>query len=557
MDAQGVISDRSDAVVRFGVMPAAFYMVLFFALTWPALTRFTTHYFSDNSDGLQNIWNLWWIDRAVTELHQNPWRTTLLHYPYGTSLIGHTLNPFNGFVAIPFLRVLPLVVVHNGIVTFAFVAAGVTAFLLAYDLSRAWWPSLIAGGIFTFSSFHFAHAEGHLQLLSLEWIPLFVLLWLRTMSRPSAGLGAAAAAVLFLVLLCDFYYFFYCAIAALIILAAAARAPSRAPARKLMQALGAFLIVSAATSGVLAGSLLLSNARDPFSGSHVPAEFSLDVLSPFIYGAHWRFAEVTRPFWVRLRANAHESSVHLGFAVIALTMFVWLRRASLDKRAIDLFTGLLVVFLVLALGPTLQVGGREVIHQTGVMPYGWLQALLPFLKVSGVPVRMMVMVTLSVAVLSAFGFALLWQGSRRDRAAAITLGALVVVEYLPTPIPTVPIAPPGYVRALTALPGGDGVLDLVSSQEEALAYQTIHQKPLAFGYIARVPKSVADKDRELESLVRARRYDRLWPDYRLRYVVAGSDAARRLRGWPGVQTEWDDSAVAVFDVSHAERKSQP
>src|SRR5579864_4785383 len=151
--------------------PALFFLAFFFLLTYPAVMRFSTHFYADQGDGLQNVWNLWWVEKAITVLHQSPWHTQYLHFPYGTTLIGHTLNPFNGFVAVVLSRFLSPVSVHNVIVTNSFVLGGITAFLLAHHLTKSYWPSLIAGYIFTFSSFHFAHAEGHLQIVSLEWIP--------------------------------------------------------------------------------------------------------------------------------------------------------------------------------------------------------------------------------------------------------------------------------------------------------------------------------------------------------------------------------------------------
>src|SRR5206468_12484888 len=129
----------------------------FVTLTWPSVTRFRTHWFADDFDGLQNVWNIWWVEHAITVLHQNPWQTNYLHFPYGSSLLAHTLNPFNGFVAIVLSRVMSPVVVYNSLVTCGFVAGGVTAYLLAHYLTRAFVPSLLAGFIFTFSSFHFAH----------------------------------------------------------------------------------------------------------------------------------------------------------------------------------------------------------------------------------------------------------------------------------------------------------------------------------------------------------------------------------------------------------------
>ena len=250
------------------IAAAGFYTLAFFALTWPAVTRFQTHWFADEVDGLQNVWNLWWVQHAVTVLHQSPWHTDYLHYPYGISLLAHTLNPFNGFVAIGLGKLMSPVAVHNSIVTFAFVGGGVTAFLLAHRLTRAYVPSLLAGFIFTFSSFHFAHAEGHLQLVSLEWIPLFVLLWLTLLEKPTVALGTAAALVLFLVILCDYYYFLYCAITGGILLGWWARhngGARRFLERPRIAAFGAFALVALLTSGVLAGSLAWSSLRDPLT----------------------------------------------------------------------------------------------------------------------------------------------------------------------------------------------------------------------------------------------------------------------------------------------------
>ena len=83
-------------------------------------------------------------------------------------------------------------------------------FLLAWHLSRSYAGSLFAGAAFTFSHFHFAHAVGHMQLVSLQWIPFFVLAFLRLLESGGVTRGLVAAVCLFLVALCDFYYTFYC-----------------------------------------------------------------------------------------------------------------------------------------------------------------------------------------------------------------------------------------------------------------------------------------------------------------------------------------------------------
>jgi hypothetical protein len=530
-------------------LPALFYAAAFIALTWPSMARFRTHYFADEVDGLQNVWNLWWVQRAVVVLHQSPWYTHDLHVPYGSSLLAHTLNPFNGFTAIALAPFMSPVAVHNTLVMFGFVAGGVTAYLLAYHLIRSHLPGVLAGFIFTFSSFHFAHAEGHLQLVSLEWIPLFVLLWLKLVNEPTIARGIGAAAVLFLVILCDYYYFLYCVITGALVLGWWVLRHRRAKPlldRQRIAALGAFALVAAATSGILAGSLVWSSLRDPLTGAHPASEYSLDLLSPLIYGGHWRFGALTRPFWIRLAANVHESSVHLGFSVIALALYAWRKRRTLNAPEIGLFTFLLAFFLVLAFGPTPQIAGKAILGNHAVLPYGWLEALVPPLAISGVPIRMMVMVTLCAAVLAGFGFSLLLRASAGSQRAAVAIVGLLAIEYLPKPIPNLAVPVPKYVEFVRDLPGRDGVLDMVATPSVALFYQTIHQKPLAFGYLARVPESVASRDRQLETLLSNARFDRLWPDYRLRYVVSRDP---RLRAWAGGRTLWADGEVAVVDVA--------
>lgn len=217
VSTKAYVREFLSASTRMGLNPLLLYLLSFFVLTYPAMAKFRTHFFADEGDGLQNVWNLWWVERAITVQHQSPWHTQYLHFPYGTSLLAHTLNPFNGFLAVGLSRFLTAVTVYNVIVTFSFVAGGMTAFLLAHYLTAAYWPSIAAGFIFTFSNYHFTQAQGHLQLVSLEWIPLFVLVWLRLLSRPTVGLAIGAALVLFLVILCDYYYFFYCVMTGIII----------------------------------------------------------------------------------------------------------------------------------------------------------------------------------------------------------------------------------------------------------------------------------------------------------------------------------------------------
>jgi uncharacterized membrane protein len=187
--------------------PAVAYLVIFFLLNPHLWSTVSTHYWFGGADGYQNIWNLWWVNHVLTESGGNPWFTNFLHHPAGTTLLGHTLNPFNGLLAIVLLPFLSMVETYNAIVVFSFVAGGLTAFWLCRAMTGAYLGSIVGGAVFTFSSYHYMHADGHLQLTALQWLPLFVLCWIRFCEWPTVGRGVGAAVVGGLVMLCALYYF--------------------------------------------------------------------------------------------------------------------------------------------------------------------------------------------------------------------------------------------------------------------------------------------------------------------------------------------------------------
>ena len=502
-------------------MPSVVYLGAFALLTFPTLARFSTRFICDGGDGLQNVWNLWWVGWAV-RARQNPWFTYHLHYPGGTSLVAHTLVPFDGLIALPLRHFLTLVQAHNAIVVFSFVMGGVTAFWRSLGLTGRYGGSLVAGGIFTFSSYHFAHAEGHLQLVSLEWIPLFLLAWCSLLERPTLWRGAGAAGALLLVLLCDYYYFAFSLLAAAIVLLcelASAEAGASSRRGALFRGLVVFGVVAVVGCGPLVIALLRLAMRDPLLGAHDPRVFSMDLLAPLIPGGHWRFHSCTQFFWGRLPGNIHESSVHWGLSAIVLAVVGWRWRRQLGCRHHSTVLGLLATFALFALGPRLQVLGRPLGHVRG--PFAALEIVVPVLRLAGCPVRMSVMVFAALGILAGLGFAALWDSGSTRRVWAVCLLVLLVVEYWPKPLPDTDPAVPELVTAMAALPKDGGMLDVQRAIPDtaALYYQTIHEIPQTHGYIARMPRSVRRATVAIDRLAEAREWQTLCEQYGIRYLV--------------------------------------
>lgn len=484
---------RRTALGQFSVftfLPTVLYSVAFGLLTWPLATTFSSDFWASKGDGMQGVWNLWWLPYAVADLGTNPWWTNHLHYPNGSWLLGHNLMEFDGVLALLSRPWLSLVQIHNGVVLFSFVATGVTSFWLAHKVSGSWLGSWVGGFVFTFSSYHFAHAEGHLHITSMEFLPLFVLVWLQFLERPSGWRGAGAGVVLTLNLLCAPYFFVYGAMAGAVLaiwwLWETWGVRVVLQSRDLWVGLTVFVLVVVGTAGVWIAALFSTSSSDPLLGSHAARVYSMDLLAPFIPGGHWRFAEWTRQYWSQLPGNIHESSVHVGLAATFLVgRLLWVRRKLASDTWVP-WLWLTVIFAVLSLGPVLLVWGEEVL--SAGMPYSWLKVVFPQLEMAGAPVRMMVVTQLGVSVLVAVSVAS-WslEGSWARAGLALVLAA-IVVESLPTPIPTTSAKVPAYVDALRTLPG-DGVIDATRFAERRLYYQTVHEKRLVGGYLSRLPTS--------------------------------------------------------------------
>ena len=507
-------------ISKFLFIPLLFYLLLFFLLSFPLLLNFNTHIFADNGDGLQNYWNLWWVNKAVTELHTSAWFTTYLHYPQGVTLIGHTLNIFNGLVGVLLLKFLTPIQTYNFIVIFSFVIGGFTSFLLSYHLTKGYRGSLLAGYIYTFSEFHFAHAEGHMQLVSLEWIPLFILAFHLLLSQPNIIKGIFASIALFLVFLCDYYYFFYCVLIGIIIFIFYLYNNRNLISKQFLLSIFTFVLTSTIFCLPTIFRLIYTNINDPLLGAHLDSFFSLNLLSVFIPGGHWRYAYLTNFFWSQINGNIHETSVYLGWSVITTVIFVKLNNRIFNNGYIKLSFFIAFIFFILSLGPHINIG--RYIFDSIPMPYSILN-LIPIFKLSGMPIRMVVIVFLYVGVIYGVGVEYLLGKGKWYKLVGIVLILFMLIEYLPKPIPVTNLEIPEYVRLISKSPGNYGVIDQFSPIGEALYYQTIYNKPMAFGYISRVPQSVNDRDNRLTDLLSRNMYVDIYKQFNLRYFVIPND----------------------------------
>jgi hypothetical protein len=380
-----------------------------------------------------------------------------------------------------------------------------------------------------------------MNLIHMQGMPLFLLCWLRFLRAPQAGRGLAAAGALLIVGLTDWYYLLYTLMAAGI--AGVCFWPIRdfrtawlTRARALGWA--AFLAASLATSGVLIWNFLRMMRSHDVLGGHEPQNYSLDLANWFLPGARWRFSDLTRWFWEPLPGTIAEQSAHLGVAalILAIVGIVHGWRSGQCRRTLGFWIALVTVFALFSLGPTIRFLHRPLYD--GLTPYRLLGYALPFLRISGVPARMIVMSYLGLAVLAAKGIAALWLGRRPMRWLGGGLLLITLFEYLPEPFPHTPVPQPGYVRILAEQPPVGAFVDYTFDLLDGYPMFAItqHELPWVQGLLARRLRSRVKYVESLNRLAAERRFDDLVLLVNCRFFLFPHPHPERPEG--GTRVQW-------------------
>ncbi len=486
----------------------------------------------------QNLWNLWWVRHALLEGH-NPFVTNMIWYPTPVSLYYHTLNIFNGLLAVPLLSVFSLAATYNIVVLFSFVVGGYGAFLLVHYLCGNRWAALVGSVVFAYSAYHIATMRSLLQLVSLEWVPFFVLFLLQAVFAPSWDSRRSffrwllrrafpAGVALFLVSLVDWYYTMYALMLAgllgvYVVVRYLWRGRGACP-----ESLGrggeplARLALCVLVYTALVSPILVPTIRELRTTSYMlPApdaalDNSADLLAffqPERGNRLWGQLFLNRDNWP-YGSNRYE--VYFTYSALFLAGVALFATRALRPRlsggvvekekALTLpgkwfWAACALLFFLLALGPVLQINGNKVYWLFSpnfglVMPYRLVERL-PILNVSRSPDRFDMPLTLCLGVLAGYGTNVLlntWRGRRslpvRGALLCTAFVALVAVELAPFPYPQHTADIPAWYYKLGEEQGDFSILDLPPQDDYwhgayRMYFQTAHHKPIFGGYISR------------------------------------------------------------------------
>jgi len=434
------------------------------------------------------LWNLWWVRHAIFDLHVSPLYTNYVVYPFLSPLAGHTLALLWGLVSAPFQIIFGLIPTFNAILVLAFVLAATAMYAFVRRHVERSSVALLAGLIFAFTPAMVQRASvGHLDKLSIFWLPLCLLLWDNVIETKRWTWAVMVGLCVYLSWLTDFQQTMW----TLLLLGpymiyTLARHPL--PLRERAGVRVGWLIAIAALAFIIPSlfaplpQLLVANQLNyPPARLEDTAHFAFQVQNLFT------------------RSDNGDFTIGLLLPLLTLISIPFIRRDG--ERWFWLIVGL--GCFVLALGPYVDIGGARI-----ELPYALVHRLLG--NQYRTPMRFMTPAVLAFTLVvcltldrSVFHWKRLINRINAQRAIVGGLMALFIWDYaLLNPFPITIMPDYQAYRDIAQTPGDFAVLEvpigvrtgfaMVGRGEYLQYYAPVHQHPIFSGYLSRLPNEVLD-----------------------------------------------------------------
>ncbi|MBW3556196.1 MAG: DUF2079 domain-containing protein [Actinobacteria bacterium] len=562
--------------LRAEVGVLAGFVLLALYVTWPLAADPATKVAHDLGDPMANAWIFGWGGHGVVAqpralFHGNSFFPSRFSLAFAENMLG---------LSVPLAPVFWLsrnpVLVMNLATVLVLAASGWAVYALAREATENRPAAVIAGIIYAAAPYRVG-AITHVHVVATHILPLVLLVALRLARRPTwptAGLlGLLLAAQLWSSLTAGILTLVALGVWGLWVIGV----HRRQALRPLVHAGAGVVVGMTLTLPVL---LAYNHARELNPGFEHPASELIDnSATPGSYldpprggamagaGYRWladRFGASGAPEQELFAGAVASAALVLGLPLLVLRG----RRSGLGRAAV-------FFSLVAAAGFVLSLGPRWGASDHGMaLPFALLEEAVPG-RLTRVPARFASLTILGGAGLVAVAVATLRPAMAK--AAAVTVGALVVLESFPGGTSTVAAPRPTAAHralsdgrhAVLALPtmefDAQGAILFPSVPREAIHMylSTANFQPLVNGYAAFVPAPYEQIVRGVQdlpsdsafALLKAHGVDRVVIERSMLPGTRWADAPERLAGWPGVRLVSSDGGTLVYDVSRAGQSS--
>lgn len=471
------------------LMATGLYLVvtlIYFRDVW---TGFDTHVIGPAEDNLKYLWSMWYGWQAVTTPELSFTFTTKMFYPEGVSLWYNDWSFYNLLLSFGLRQLLTPAGVYNVLIMHSFPLAGLGTFFLVRHLTNHTPAALAAGLIFAFSPSHLAHAQHHMNITSIHFLPFFLLFFIKTMTSSSKR-NLVLASLFFLLLAgCDWTWMIFAGIMMLYFYAMSALKKGQlvdlALLKKMAVIVGSTLLVlSPWIWGMIVEGLRYSIGT---GGGH--RSFVIDMVALIL--PHYLHPLASLDIVAELNnlytGNLWEATAYLG--VVNIILLIYGVRKLADRTAI--WRGAFLFFGVLSMGTCMHFAGWSM---PLFLPFSVVK-YMPILKHVRVPARFITLVYLFTAIIVGFSLADLAKrcsSLAKGRLLISLVALLIVIDFYPREVATSEVSlPAGYLAIIADDQAGEGgILDLPSGRipsERYLMYQTMHGRSIMQGFVPRRP----------------------------------------------------------------------
>ena len=479
---------------KVGIIILLLYFLLSLIMTYPLILNFTTSVPGDNYDTWVFIWNFWWVKKVLTEPNLNLYYTNYQYYPNGSSLAFHTLSLFNSFLSLPMQLISNIVISYNIIFLLSFILSSYGMFLLINYLIKDKKIAFISGIAFAFCPYHFGHALGHLNLLSIEWIPFYVLFFIKIFQENKKSNSILTGIFLSINSLTDWQYGIFLIIFSILYLIYRYLIERNIKFdRSLLSKLALFSMIFILITLPFVFPLISDSRQYSFI-------FKSEDMQPYFY----IIPNFMNPLWGNFfhyllpNVGFAENMMFLGYTIIFITL-IGIRR-TFKKTKFWIIS--LIFFFLISLNPRLDLFGIKFMSPL----YSLFYYLFPFFSYISIVNRFSILVMFSLIVIFSFALENImkkfkgnFHGFPKDMIYYI-ISILILVEFLSIPYPLSNAKIPEVAYEIKNQ--STTILNLpFSPNPYSLYLQTVHEKKLLNGYISRPQNSSMDLLNNIHNLL--------------------------------------------------------
>jgi len=371
-----------------------FYVLISCIVTYPLILNLKSGIYGFPSDNIYQMHDTWF---AKTKFLSK----TGFESPIVLSTVEHSKLITQLILDLIFLTLAtptnPLIA-YNILILFSFVSSAFIMYLLSYKITRNEYGAFISGIIFSFSAYHYTHAQNHLEISQIEVIPLFglsLLYFLRKRTATSAMiLGLGLGLITLTVNYYGYFLLILTAFSSIIYFAICKDAKSRVSSIKNVFTLfvTAFLVIGPGSINYITTSKSVRDletitwkrmgrsTQDFFTYSARPWFYVLpDVKNPItgkLSQNVLRKIVQKEPYFLTSVFFENEHSLYLGIGTLILCFYALIKKGGKHKKIIFFLLVMAIVFAILSAPPYITISMRKI-----YFPSFFLSKIIPQFRV--------------------------------------------------------------------------------------------------------------------------------------------------------------------------------